>query len=419
MEETEQKPKRKISKTNPLVVKFSVPKEAVRKFDHPKDVFHVYAPLAEWPARQIPDEVNPRSHGDECLRSPVAKDISGTLIDRPEEFHIANRGITIIAQDFKYDSKSRTAEIIITDPENQGLADGATTDAVIAKVQKELGDDAAEHLKLGNVFLEINTAMSDRDRIVAMVGGRNTSRQVRGWSMSDFAGNFAWLQEIIEAPDSPFRDKIGWEENSGKDLTVLDLLSILTLFHPEFEEKNEMNRPKTPICAYSNKGKMDNRLKNPDLLPGYKRLSAIIPDILKLHDYIYIHFPNAYAEFNPKARFGRRMAVKALDQNTIALPLTGAESHYIIPNGLIFPTLAAFRALIKWPRRSDSVLDWRVDPFQFWNRHGAALVADLIEAVDAVGGNPNFAGKRPQVYISVYRQAQLLLSEELMAANAA
>ena len=112
---------KKISKREPLVLRFPVSKEGVRKFDRPKDVFHVYVSLDSWPAGQLPDEVNPRSHGEECLKSNVAKDISTTLFDKPEEFHAANRGITIIAEDFIYDNRSRSAQIIITNPENQGI----------------------------------------------------------------------------------------------------------------------------------------------------------------------------------------------------------------------------------------------------------------------------------------------------------
>jgi hypothetical protein len=43
-----------------------------------------------------------------------------------------------------------------------------------------------------------------------------------------------------------------------------------------------------------------------------------------------------------------------------------------------------------------------VDPFQFFDKYGKDLVAQLMEQVDNVGGNPNVAGKRKQVYTAIH-----------------
>lgn len=436
-------PSTDISTKKPIKLSFHVGKEFVRKFEipqrdarkNPTTVYHLYPLLNEWVGRTVPDGVNPRSHDPECLRSPVAKQIEQTILNQPEDFYLANRGATLIAQSVSFDPKSGNVEIIINDPENQGLADGATTDAVIAKVQTQLAREILERkdanysdlvqgirsgtkgevpeiLRNGRIHLEVLLGLEDRTRLANLVQGRNTSRQVRGWSMADFRGAFDWIKDVLEDPKNQFAGKVGYEENSGKDISVLDILSILTLFHPEFEEKEAGGVDKAPVIAYSNKGRMDQRLMDEKLLAGYQKLSPLMIDVLRLHDYVYANFERAYdAVYGPKAKLGRREGVESrLMGEPYELPLTGLKSNYIIPSGFIFPLLASLRALISF--RNDYA-KWRVDPFKFFDTYGYILVAELIEQVEAQGGNPNVAGKRKLVYTAIHSKAKLSLSEEM------
>lgn len=437
-------PNWEISGRKPTIMELNVPRSCYGKNTIPSSdgrkkadvVHHVYVGLGEYVGRTLPDGVNPRSHDPECLKSSVSKKIEETLVDKAENFHLANRGITIIAEHVEYNPKEQKCRIVVADPENQGLADGATSDAVLAKVQTEMartilekkdasyGDlltainnnkiDVAkfpEALKSGFVHLEIWEKLEDRQRLADLVEGRNTSRQVRGWSMADFRMEYDWLKEILEAENAPFKNKVGYEENSGKDVTVLDVLSILTLFHPEFDEKED-GKDKAPTVAYSNKGRMDSRLTDEKTREGYKKLAPLIPDILRLHDFIYVNFEGAYEASRPKARLGRRQGVKPYvdEDNPYILDLTGMKSRFMIPSGFIFPLLAAFRALIVY--KSDKV-GWRIDPFEFFDKYGKELVSELIEQVEAQGGNPNVAGKKKLVYTAIHAKARLLINDEM------
>jgi hypothetical protein len=406
-----------------------VSKDFVREFEFPDGdarkhgvrVVHAYPELTEWLGRYLPDKVNPRSHEEECLKSPVAHEIRATLTDAPEDFYLANRGGTILAESYEYDPKKGIMTLVIADPDNQGLADGATTDAVIGKMQRDIAGEGREFrdvkweeipdsLKRARLHIEIVTGLNDRDRIGRMVAGRNTSRQVRAWSLSDFQGRFDWIKDILEDSDSGFAGKVGYEENSGKEVTVLDVISIATLFHHEYDERTD-GKIKAPTVAYSGKGRMDARLKDEELLKGYTRLSPILLDILKLHDHVYVNFEKAYdAVYGPKAKLGRRNGIESRKTgNPYKMPLTGKESNYIIPSGLIFPLLAALRALVGYHRNGKAF--WRANPFQFFEKFGGDLVAVLIEQVEFVGGNPNSAGKKAPIYKAVHTQARLLLQD--------
>jgi hypothetical protein len=259
-------------------------------------------------------------------------------------------------------------------------------------------------LRRGRIHLEIIVGLSSKERIDSMVLGRNTSRQVKPWSMSDFRGTFDWISEILEAPSSRFAGKIGYEENAGKQITVLDVLSLLTLFHCEYDEKR-----KAPTVAYSSKGRMDARLNDPKLQPGYKALAPLMQDILALHDSVYAGFENAYKEARDgKAKLGKRQGI---EQKLHHLPLTGVEVNYVIPSGLIFPLLASLRALVGYDKEGKAY--WKADPARFFEKYGGELVATLIEQLEMLGGNPNTAGKKKPVYNALLDRAWRLLSEEM------
>ncbi len=384
--------------------------------------------------RALPDGVNPRTHTAECLKSPVSKKIEQTLKDNPEDFFLANRGSTILVDSLEYDPKTGRCVMTITDTDNHGLADGATTDAVLAKVQTQFARELLEKtdatwrdvldgvtngkgtvempeaLLSGRIHLEVIVNLTDRTRLANLVEGRNTSRQVKGWSMADFKGEFDWLKAIIDATNSPFMGKVGYEENSSQDLNILDILSVLTLFHPEFDEEDEMGQEKAPVMAYANKGRMDARLADNKLREGYKKLTPIVGDILKLWEYTYANFEAAYdAAFGVKSRLGRREGVIPVHDNPIELPLTGLKSNYKLPAGYVFPLLAGFRALVKY---NGSKVGWAVDPFAFFDKYGKRLVSELMSQVEGQGGNPNVAGKRKLVYTAIHAKAQIFLNAE-------
>lgn len=384
-------------------------------------VFHLYPKISNWPARQAPDAPNPRSHNKECLRSPVAKAIEQTLREHPKDFLFANRGLAIMVNSLNYDPQKEQVELTLTHPENHGVADGATTDAVIAKIQHEIAESIKTEeenkkeiynpLESGRVHLEVITGLTDHDRIAWLVEGRNTSRQVKGWSMSDFRGQFDWLREILETEDSPFRGKIGWEENSGKSWNVLDVISIATLFH-RFWDEGEDEEAKAPIIAYASKGKLDTKLTSEEMQNGYQSLATILHDLLQLHDYVYTSFEEKYnMAFKGKAKLGKRAGFrsKLLKDKKHRLYLTGMESNYVIDNGILYPILASLRVLVRYGR--DSLAAWKRNPFKFFEEHGHKLIRHLIDQLEANNHSPNKLGKSKTAYIALEREAKLLLTK--------
>jgi hypothetical protein len=405
------------------LVKFRVGKEHLRKFEFRNGedivIYHLYPTLAEWVGKAIPDDVNPRSHDLDMVHSSVARDIRETIRSRPEDFFLANRGATVIAEGLRFDPVLGEVEIKIADPDIHGLADGATSDAVVELVQREVAEgrkfpelvfeEIPDYLKRARFHIEVIVGLTKKERIGMLARGRNTSRQVKSWSLADFQGAFDWIQDILEAPNSKLRERIGYEENAGREVTVLDVLSLMTLFSREWDDKGAGLKRKAPTVAYSSKGRMDTRLQDPVLAPYYKALAPILEDILKLHDYVYARFEDAYKNAMGGGKLGRRRGVESRPNNPVALPLTGAKSNYDIPNGYTFPLLAAFRALVRYDESGQA--GWKSSPFKFFDDYGPELVQVLIEQIDNLGGIPHLAGKSRAVYTSLHDRAKLLIAE--------
>ena len=404
----------------PCVVHFPHSKDDLRRIsvedsDGQYDVYRLEPRVLYWPASEIPDDVNPRSHDEECLNNPVARDIEQTLRKSPEDFWLANRGGFILVEKVKFDPLKSIVTLTISDSDIHGMADGATTNAVINKLQKELQQtddpDLREALKLARLNLDVVVGITDRDRIAKLVQGRNRSRTVREWSLADFKGDFDWIKNVIDRKSGPFKDRIGWEENSGKPVSILDLISLMLLFHPIYDDPAERRR-KAPTAAYSSKGINDRKLIDPKMAPGFRQLESVLEDIIRLHDYIYSKFEPTYERYNKEvnntgAKLGRRNGV---ENKKITLPLTGMETEYTVDKGLLFPLLGSLRALLSFDNDKAS---WRVDPIRFFDDYGPDLMGTLIGQYELCNKNPQTTGKKRANYIAVHNEARLKLSEKL------
>ncbi len=402
----------------PIIIRFPHAKDDLRRIpikdgENEFALYRISPVILHWPAEQIPDTVNPRSHKEECLKTKVARDIEKTLRDEPEDFWLANRGGFLLADRVKFDPDRGQVEITLTDEDLHGLADGATTNAVMAKLRNEWQRSKEETLRAAlataRFNLDVVVGLTDHNRIAKLIQGRNRSIPVKEWSLNDFKGEFDWLKALIDRKGGPFRDKIGWEENASADVSVLDLISLMTLFHPDYDGRAG-RRLAAPTVAYSSKGTADRRLTNRDMASGFRTLTPVLEDILRLHDHVYAGFEPAYERYNKEvynkgAKAGKR---RGIERRNTHLPLTGMVSEYRVDKGLIFPLLAAHRALLRFDSGTTA---WRTDPHKFFDEYGSDLVGLLIEEYEKLGKNPASTGKNRSVYVNLHTQAKLFLTE--------
>jgi hypothetical protein len=187
-------------------------------------VWHLYPRVADWPAGEVSDAVNPRSHGPAVLLSPVARAVRESLLHHPGEFAGANRGLLLLASQVRAAGDHVYVEFG-GDPALRGLADGGTTDAVLAALRAEY---PGSEFGGARVHVEVIDGLRDPERAARAVAARNTSRQVSRASLAHAAGRFDWLKAALP---SERRARVAFEENAG-GVPVADALGLLSYFRP-------------------------------------------------------------------------------------------------------------------------------------------------------------------------------------------
>ena len=164
---------------------------------------------------------NPR---EPVLTSPVSKKIKDTLEENWRNFHLLNRGITIVAKDLKFDNKSSRVRLLLNETEEEeklfGILDGGNTNERINKWRADLGDeDGQEKLKESFVNMQIlipgvnGTLVPTREMVDLLNDikeARNTSTQVKSKSLADAREHFDFLKSVLQV--EPYFDHIAWHE---------------------------------------------------------------------------------------------------------------------------------------------------------------------------------------------------------------
>ncbi len=396
--------------------RFSVSPDLVRSFKDPHieglHIHHAYVQVRTFPHGKLPDEVNPRSHENPAGRVPSLIDES--LKDHSKWFHILNRGLLVIAQKSWYDNKTQKFHILIDSPDEGGLADGATTDRVLAKAKQmaTLADfeslterEIPEHLKDAFVHIEVISGELG-DMLVRLTGARNTSNQVKEFALENLGGGFDWLKEVIE--QSEIRGHVRYRENDPQPVDVRTVLGLLTLFHPKWSEA-----AKEPVIGYTSKGSVLDYYRDPEWRVGFESLRPVVADILRLFDYVHVKFPDQYEKYKNSqgigSKLGGRKEVKYANDKRKAfrLALTGQETRYLIPDGWLYPLLASFRMLLVFPKGGRGQVRWLTDPEAFYDKHGQELVADVVEQSESLGRNANATGKSRPLWNNLRKAMEL------------
>lgn len=396
----------------PHTYRFHVSQDLVRSITDPHDpditIHHVWIPVAEFKREMLPDDINPRAHEEMSGRIPQV--IEKSLIENPTEFHLLNRGELILAESCRYDNHNKMLEITISSKEEGGLADGGTTDRVLARAEEAAlrrnspftEAEVADSLRQAYVHIEVISG-NVREKLVRLAGARNTSNQVKEFALENLGGGFEWLKKVIEG--SQLAGRIRYRENDPEDVDIRTVLALLTMFHHKWTEDG-----KDPLVAYTSKGGILKYYRDPDWLPGYLDLSPVVVDILRLYDFVHEEFAAQYQVYNLKAndsgsKFGKRREVLYKGGAPFKLPMTGSDTKYFVSDGWLYPVLASFRMLLR--RAPNKPIEWVTDPFKYFEEHGSELVGIVVEQSQALGYNPNAVGKSRPLWSNLRKTVEL------------
>lgn len=370
-----------------------VKENSFRKLDDPfNDVakkYVFYVKVCDVP-EGIPMATNPR---DQRLTSGVAQAIKDSLESNDGYFHLKNRGIVLSAKSCTYNNKTKEVTINFTDDMLHGNIDGGHTYKIVCEHRNTDLDQ----------YVQFEVMTGVEDIIEKLAEARNTSVQVDEKSMAELQQKFDPIKEGLEG--MTFFNRIAFKQNqqafdddTNKKLKMIDareVVSIINMFNID-----KFDAVTHPIKAYSSKAKMlELYLEDPE---SYRRYINIMPDIFDLYDTIEMEFATAFNETG--GRYGRKKYSGYKDGNVIGLSKFGLrELYYKIPDGLIYPAVAAFRSLVTLNSETDKY-EWKngVDPITIWDKCKTNMASQIMNFASAIGDNPNAVGKDSNIWNLAY-----------------
>lgn len=365
-------------------------------------------------------KVNPRvpkRTADGVVAGPVIKGIRETLRGKPARMVVMNQGVFLMVESAEFaKGPGGKGELIITmsDPERHGLVNGGHSYAAIrAEVEEVDGmgdsDEAAARRKaLGHAYVKVHILQGIEPALVPEIAeGLNTSKQVDDASLANLAKRFQAIQKAMHG--EPGENEIGYTQNANKDLYVTEVITILELFNGS--RFNDHKHPST-LYRYSKKA-LDLFIDDQDAEPSpMKLLVPMTPELLRLADEIKAAVPEACRVNDYK--YGRSKVNGSMRAGSDAnrdtpLPFAGKSMRYSVPNGWLFPLLAAFRANLRWDLEH-GVCEWRVDPFKLLPQVINSIVGVCVQARKGEGLESDELGMKDHIYSQCYDKVQLQLA---------
>ncbi len=344
------------------------------------------------------------------LSGPVVKGILTTLRDTPEEMVLKNQGIHLLVDDvrfYKEKGDKGVLNLIFTDPGKHGIINGGHTYCAIRESIETANEEELKDLE--NAFVKLHILQGiDPDLVPEIAEGLNRSKQVDDPSLINLQGEFDIIRKSLKG--TPGENVIAYHQGDEGDLYISEVLVILSLFNVDrFSDK------KHPYNLY-HKQALGLKYFSEDMTDRKRTMEMLIqklPDFLWLADSIRKATPAAAK--NNDFQFGRikvgntERAGSTKHKDTL-LSFINETVKYRVPNGWVYPMLAAFRANLR-KSEDGKKLEWRVP-----------LEKILPEVIDDLVGvcvvehrdnnmRPELIGKRESAYNQCYTKIQLYLAK--------
>lgn len=381
-----------------------VKQNSFRKLDDPfengKSRKYIFYVKIDDVAEDIPMATNPR---DQDLKSNVASAIQESLLSNDGYFHLKNRGVVVSADSVHFNNAREEVTVTFSDELSHGDIDGGHTYKIVC-LHKGEGLDQ---------YVQFEVMTGVEEIIEQLAEARNTSTQVDQKSLAELSQKFDPIKEGIDG--MPFYKRISFKQNQvtldddGKKNKMIDariVVAVINMFNPE-----RYSASVHPTQAYSTKEQMlDLYLENPE---EYQKYTNIMPDIFDLYDAIECDFPEAYNSAGN--RYGRKKYSKYKDGKVIGKSkFLANDICYKVPEGLIYPTVAAFRALVCLNESTGKYM-WRngKNPLDVWDSCKTDLSTKIMNFANSIGDNPNAVGKDANVWDLAYMTVERLVKDYL------
>ena len=338
------------------------------------------------------------------LSGPVVRGILETLREKPDQMVLKNQGIYLLVQSADY-SRGKL-HITFNDKGKHGIINGGHTYAAIREAVESATPEELQELQQAFVRLHLFQNI-DADFVPEIAEGLNRSKQVDDPSLANLQGEFDILRKALRGTHA--EQNIAYQQGDNAPVYVTELLVYLELFNGHrFSDKKHPN-------ALYNRAALGLKYFSEDMDSDRKYMQQLVhklPEILVLSDKIRANIPKAAA--HNRFQFGRAK-LSAADERAgaaankgIRLNFSGDTVNYRVPNGWVYPILAAFRANLS---EVSGQLRWKVDVEQVL----AATLDDLVSVCVAEHRDnnlrPEHIGKRESAYAQCYTKMQLYLAK--------
>jgi hypothetical protein len=374
------------------------------------------------PATELPDglplDANPREPN---VNRPVYRAVSRSLRQEDDSvegsFHLKHRGLTIVASSVTKATESRPDGLDVFDLHFgdgvYGIVDGGHSYEIVREAASAGAIPEDEYIKL-----EVMTGLPTDTLVTEIAGGRNTSMQVQAKSLLDLNSEFQFLKDALAAQG--WDERVAWHEGQDGEVDVVDVIAMMSCF----DIASFPDRSHHPVDAYRRKKSMLDRFQSdPD---RYRRLTPVVRDVLKLHDWIALdseaRWQKAGGASGSGGKYGRLEMVETVKPGRadFTFPfLVGEASSRRLRRPAVFPILASFRLLltqdgdgapygdyrpVKWRNGFDEVMD-------LWEESGGQLLRTFYEHWDSTGRDLHAAGRSPALWGSLYKELAVIDAE--------
>ncbi len=321
--------------------------------------------------------------------SDVHRQIRDTLENRPGDFCILNGGIVLVAKDAEVDEKVKVVHV-----ERPSIINGSQTRGELARYY--------EHCKSAGLvphelFVKFELIVSDDEDLKAEISiARNFQNDVARLSIAGRRGQLNELEERLKEVDPNLKLRKSETERSDDYADTEKVLQVCTALIPSaiWPKRKEKDDP-VKVYTYSMKSKCLREFQDiyrRAKTPTDEEIGSGEADQAKeLYSYYLDIAPKAlelYTKWKSHQGF-KGTGLRSIERD--------GSTVIDVPDGLIFPILAALSAFV---RKVDG--SWSYEPpakFQ----DGDIIKAAKAQYMNTAGSNPWNMGKSRAVYSSLFQ----------------
>lgn len=405
--------------------------------------------------RDLPLDANARVPN--VIKNQTCKEMRETLMTRPELFQIFNGGIVCTATlvEIKQEGSEQWVEVTFDQDQLQGVVNGGHTygcllhvihdhpiyaegkplKTVLAKDCKavenspltplvEDEDKLAERIAKARdralVQIELVAPVADADLLAQIARARNLSQSVDQTALQNLAGKYEEMKRVLREAPAPFGktfiDRVVWKTNQevpedSTEVPVKTLIHLLALmntriYKPGVKVANEVYVRSGVVVREFGESEGDDSA-------FYDRLTALLPDFIRLYDHIYLSLPETNPAF-PWADGRPAVPDKKKRKTVFTTPLLGKTCSGKVSGGFVWPLFSAFRVLLQ-QNPTTGVINFKADPIELFNEKKAELSATIQSTFENQGRMVMQVGKATDAWIRLEGQLQmeLLIRERL------